>query len=102
LGQWNCWLRNTLWPATAPASFGSTVRQGVFNVNIGDTVAGYPDVLNYDFNNNSSIYLQIEVSPDNVTFQTLNSRQKITAAAFAEVAGSVSGTKQSSLVQQHQ
>ncbi len=85
-----------LWPASAPTSFPSIVKSGVFNVNIGDTADGYPDALNYNFNTNSTIYLQIEVSSDNVTFQTLSPRQLITAAAFAQLAGAVSGVGQSS------
>src|SRR3989344_671535 len=32
-----------LWPAGNPATTTATVRQGVFNVNIGDTANGYPD-----------------------------------------------------------
>src|SRR3989344_3527751 len=32
-----------LWPAAAPTSASTTVRQGVFTVNIGDTANGYPD-----------------------------------------------------------
>jgi hypothetical protein len=85
-----------LWPTSAPSSFATQVRQGVFNVNIGDTANGYPDTLNYNFNSSSDIYLQIEVSSDNGTFQTLGPRQRITAAAFARVSGAVSGTDSSS------
>jgi hypothetical protein len=82
-----------LWPTTSPSSATSTVRQGVFTINIGDTAAGYPDVLDYNFSSASDIYLQIEVSPDNgtSTFQTLAPRQRITAAAFARLSGAVSG-----------
>ena len=80
-----------LWPTSSPSSATSSVRQGVFNVNIGDTAAGYPDVLDYNFSTATDIYLQIEVSSDNVTFQTLSPRQRITAAAFARVSGAVSG-----------
>ncbi|MES3005102.1 MAG: hypothetical protein V4690_03260, partial [Patescibacteria group bacterium] len=85
-----------LWPSSAPSSFGSTVRQGVFNVNIGDTAGGYPDTLDYNFNTNKDVYLQIEVSSNNSTFETLSPRQRVSSAPFAQVAGSVSGTGQSS------
>lgn len=86
-----------LWPSTDPSSFATTVRQGVFNVNIGDTDNGFPHALDYNFNTESDIYLQIEVSSDNATFQTLSPRQRISAAPFAVMAGAVSGTSQSSL-----
>ena len=85
-----------LWPATSPSSVPLTVRQGVFNVDIGDTTAGYPDTLNYDFNTNSKIYLQVEISSDNVTFETLSPRSSITSSAFSQVANQVSGTSPSS------
>ncbi|MDO8493707.1 MAG: hypothetical protein Q7S19_04165, partial [bacterium] len=81
-----------LWPTASPATTTVTVRQGVFNVNIGDIAGGYPDVLDYNFNTNQTIYLQVEVSSDNVTYQTLSPRQQIAATAFAQIAGAVSGT----------
>ncbi|MEK7585130.1 MAG: hypothetical protein AAB455_01265, partial [Patescibacteria group bacterium] len=85
-----------LWPSSAPNSTSATVREGVFNVNIGDTANGYPDALNYDFNTNDTVYLQVEVSSDNSSFQTLSPRQLISASAFAELAARVSGTSPSS------
>ncbi len=85
-----------LWPSASPSSFSTTVRQGVFNANIGDTASGYPDALDYNFNTNSNIYLQIEVSSNGTTFETLSPRQRISATPFAQVAGAVSGTGQSS------
>src|SRR3989338_6332071 len=85
-----------LWPTDAPVSTSLTVRQGVFSVNIGDTSAGFPDTLDYDFNTNSDVYLQVEVSSDNSSFQTLSPRQRISSAPFAKLAGSVSGTGSSS------
>jgi len=44
-----------LWPSSAPATTTATVRQGVFNVDIGDTAGGYPDTLDYNFNTNKNI-----------------------------------------------
>ncbi|MCR4274750.1 MAG: hypothetical protein NUW02_01740, partial [Candidatus Campbellbacteria bacterium] len=85
-----------VWPLTAPLSVPANVYQGVFNVNIGDTVAGYPDALNYDFNTEDDVYLEVKVSSDDVLFQTLSPRQRISSSAFAELAGRVSGTGQSS------
>jgi hypothetical protein len=84
-----------LWPTSDPTAFTTTVRQGVFNVNIGDTANGYPDALNYNFSA-SSVYLQVEVSSNGSTYETLSPRQLISSVAFAQVAGAVSGTGQSS------
>ncbi|MDP1722896.1 MAG: hypothetical protein Q8L37_06860, partial [Candidatus Gottesmanbacteria bacterium] len=81
-----------LWPTAAPTSASATVRQGVFTVNIGDTANGYPDTLNLDFSSSANFYLQVEVSSNNSTFETLSPRQQITSAAFAQVAGAVVGT----------
>ena len=85
-----------LWPASTPATTTATVRQGVFNVDIGDTASGYPTSLDYNFNTNKNIYLQIEVSANNISSQTLSPRRRISSSAFSQVAGSVSGTGQSS------
>ena len=77
---------NRVWPTASPSAYSINVKQGVFNVNIGDTVNGYPDALNYDFNSNKNIYLQVEASANNSVFETLSPRQQITATAFAQVA----------------
>ncbi|MDQ5950496.1 MAG: hypothetical protein QG585_438, partial [Patescibacteria group bacterium] len=87
---------NKLWPAGAPGSTSLTVRSGVFNANIGDTAAGFPDTLDYNFNSEDDVYLQIEVSSDNATFQTLSPRQRIGSTPFSQLSGAVSGTGQSS------
>ena len=87
---------NRLWPVSDPGVFTTTVRQGVFNVNIGDTASSYPDVLDYNFNTNKNIYLQIEVSSNGSSFETLSPRQRISAVPFAQLSGAVSGTGQSS------
>ncbi len=85
-----------LWPSSDPTSYSTTVRSGVFNVNIGDTANGYPDALNYNFNTNKSIYLQVEVSSNGSSFETLSPRQPITSSIFSQLSGAVSGTGQSS------
>jgi hypothetical protein len=62
----------------------------VFNIDI--------DVTGYDFNANSAIYLQIEVSATSGgTYETLSPRQRVAAVAFAQISGAVSGTGQSSM-----
>src|SRR3989338_130116 len=81
-----------LWPSVAPSSFSTTVRQGVFNVNIGDTANGFPHALDYDWATNSDVYLQVDVSSDNASFQELTPRLRITSGAYAQLAGAVSGT----------
>ncbi|MFM2357830.1 MAG: hypothetical protein RJA61_567, partial [Candidatus Parcubacteria bacterium] len=85
-----------VWPLSSPSSFSASVRSGVFNVNIGDTTNGFPHALDIDFNTNKNLYLQIEVSSNNSTFETLSPRQSITSSAFARLAESVSGTGASS------
>src|SRR3989344_2206197 len=81
-----------LWPPAAPTSVSATVRQGVFNINIGDTANGYPHPLTYNFNTAQDIYLQVDVSSTDSSFQELAPRQRIAATAFARLANSVSGT----------
>src|SRR3989338_5273751 len=88
---------NRLWPASAPTSVSATVRHGVFTVGIGDTGAGFPTALDYDFSTKSDIYLQVEVSANDSSFQTLSPRQRIAAPAFAQLARSISGTLASSI-----
>src|SRR3989344_7486334 len=85
-----------LWPSSAPTSFSTTVKQGVFTVNIGDTTNGYPDALDYIFDS-TTVYLQVEVSSNGSTFETVSPRQQITSNAFSQVAAAVSGTRQSAI-----
>jgi len=87
-----------LWPTSTPGIATTTVRQGVFNVNIGDTANGYPDSLDYNFNTNKNIYLQVQVSStsNSVDFETISPRQRISSTIFAQMAGAVSGIGQSS------
>ncbi|MEK9160602.1 MAG: hypothetical protein AAB440_01010, partial [Patescibacteria group bacterium] len=81
-----------VWPSSGPTSFPVTVRSGVFTAQIGDTANGFPHALDYDFANNTDVYLQVEVSSDNTSFQTLSPRQRVSATPFARVAASVSGS----------
>ncbi|HEX5429875.1 MAG TPA: hypothetical protein VFX17_02215, partial [Patescibacteria group bacterium] len=80
-----------VWPAGAPGVTTAQVTDGVFNVNIGDTANGFPDALNFDFNSNPNVYLQVEASADNATFETLSPRQQITSSGFAINANAVGG-----------
>ncbi|TSC60306.1 MAG: Cell wall surface anchor family protein [Parcubacteria group bacterium LiPW_15] len=90
-----------LWPSATSGIVSATVTSGVFNVNIGDTGSGYPDALNYDFLTSSDTYLQIEVSPDGATFETLSPRQRIDSAGFALNAQNVSGNLVASSTADH-
>ena len=87
---------NKVWPSSTPNSTSLTVKQGSFNVNIGDTSSGYPDTLDYNWNSNQKVYLQIEISSDNNTFETLSPRSLITSAPFAQTANQTNGTNPSS------
>jgi len=77
-----------LWPTADPTYYATTVREGVFNVNIGDTASGYPDALTYDFST-TDLFLKVEVSDDNLSYETLSPRLRVGSTAFAQVAGAV-------------
>ncbi|KKU91114.1 MAG: hypothetical protein UY23_C0004G0059, partial [Candidatus Jorgensenbacteria bacterium GW2011_GWA1_48_11] len=87
---------NQIWPASSPGITTSTITSGVFNVNIGDTANGYPDALDYDFYSNQDVYLQVAVSSNGSSFETLSPRQRIAASGFAINADNVSGQLQTS------
>lgn len=78
-----------LWPSGAPPSITSKVTQGVFNVLIGDTSIGFSTLdLSFD---SDSYYLEVQVSDDDVTFETLAPRQRIATSGYAINAGTVHG-----------
>src|SRR3989344_4130632 len=83
-----------LWPIITPGTATTTVTSGVFNVNIGDIDNSYPDILNYNFYDNSDAYIQVEVSSTGASnsFETLSPRQRITSAGFAINANSVASS----------
>ncbi|MDO8602066.1 MAG: hypothetical protein Q7R62_03005, partial [bacterium] len=73
-----------IWPSTSPASTTAVVTSGVFNVRIGDTAAGYPDALTYNFEDSDDVYLQVEVSATaGGTYESISPRQRVTSAAYA-------------------
>lgn len=81
-----------LWPAGAPGTTTLEVVEGVFNANIGDTANGFPDALTYNFQDNDTVYLQVEVyNASTLNFETLSPRQPINSAGFAINAKTVGG-----------
>lgn len=86
-----------VWPTGEPTAVAATVREGLFNVNIGDTDNGYPDALDYSFDS-TDLFLKVEVSSSGGvgTFETLSPRQRMSSVVFSQVAGSVGGTRPSS------
>lgn len=80
-----------LWPASAPGTISLPVTEGVFNVNIGDTGTGYPDALTYNFQDNDTVYLQVEVSTNGSSFETPGPRQRITSSGTAINAKTLGG-----------
>src|SRR3989344_3872270 len=89
-----------LWPAGDPGAVTQVITDGVFNVNIGDTVNGYPDALtNNDFQANDTIFLNVVVAErvgatcagGDEIFENFFPRQQITSSGFAINAGSVLG-----------
>ncbi|HVY72769.1 MAG TPA: hypothetical protein VG984_01805 [Candidatus Paceibacterota bacterium] len=89
---------NRVWPTTTSVATTSvTVTQGLFTVNIGDTANGYPTALNLNVANNTQLYLQVEVSADNNSSETLSPRQQLTSSVFSLLSSAVVGTTTPSL-----
>lgn len=80
-----------LWPAGTPCTHSLSVKNGVFNAGVGD-VSECADVLDYDFTGRDAVYLEIKVSSDNSSFETLTPRQRINAAAFSLTADTLIAT----------
>lgn len=89
-----------LWPSGAPSTMTVNVRNGVFNVGIGDTGAG-GDTLDFNFQDNDTIFVNVEVATkvgatcapgDGAeSFENLSPRQRIHSSGYAINAGSVGG-----------
>lgn len=81
-----------LWPAGAPSSMTSVVKNGVFSVGIGDTNAG-GDVLDFNFQDTDAAYINVEVAnkvgatcaagDGAESFENLSPRQRIFASGYA-------------------
>ncbi|MCH7883347.1 hypothetical protein IIA95_02950, partial [Patescibacteria group bacterium] len=86
-----------LWPSSPPGTASSTVKEGVFTVDIGDP-ADTPDLLTFNFKDSDTVYLQVEVSSTEAgTFETLDPRQRITSSGYAINASTVLGIGQSAI-----
>ncbi|MCH7828922.1 hypothetical protein IH982_03655, partial [Patescibacteria group bacterium] len=86
-----------LWPSGVPSTMTVNVKDGVFNVGIGDTAAG-GDTLDFNFQDNDEVYLNVEVANSSggscagvSSFETLDPRQRIVAAGYAINASTVGG-----------
>lgn len=79
-----------LWPAGTPATTKATTTEGVFSALIGQA-----DPLTYNFYDNDSVYLNVEVntatSTCTGTWENLGPRQAIAAAGYALASESVYG-----------
>jgi fibronectin-binding autotransporter adhesin len=80
---------NQLW-SSGVSGVSLKVTQGVFNTLLGDTTAGF-NALNLDFDSTTNYYLQVQVSSDDLTFETLSPRQRIVSSGFAINADTVHG-----------
>ncbi|KKU49787.1 MAG: Tail fiber protein, partial [Parcubacteria group bacterium GW2011_GWA2_47_10] len=93
-----------LWPVGTPSDMTATVKGGVFNIGVGDTNAG-GDVLDYNFQDNSAVYLNVDVASrvggacggGDESYENLAPRQRILASAFTLNASSVLGSGQSAI-----
>jgi hypothetical protein len=88
---------NRLWPSATPEKMTVLVKNGVFNVGIGDVAAG-GDTLDFNFNSTDEVYLNIEVAESSggscagiTAFENLSPRQRIASAANALNSNTVGG-----------
>jgi len=91
---------NKLWPAGVPSSMTINVKDGVFDVGIGDQLAG-GDALDFNFQDNDTVFINVEVAQKNgatcapgdgvEVFETLSPRQRIYSAPYSINSNSVDG-----------
>ncbi len=86
-----------LWPAGAPSTMTVNVKNGVYNVGVGDVAAG-GDLLDYDFQSGDAAYLNIEVANSVagscvgvISFENLSPRQRVMSAGYAINSDTVDG-----------
>lgn len=96
-----------LWPSGAPSTMTALVRNGVFNVGVGDTNAG-GDTLDFNFQDTDAVYMNVEVATkvgatcapgDGAeSFETLGPRQRIYSSGFAVNASTLNGYDASQII----
>lgn len=87
-----------LWPSTTSSIMTATVKNGVFNIGVGDVAAG-GDALTYDFQATDTVYLSVDVATKvdplctggSEVFETLSPRERIVASGYAINSYSVGG-----------
>jgi hypothetical protein len=78
-----------IWPASTPSTMAVEVKEGVFNVGIGDTTAS-GDALTIDVFDNDPIYLEVQVyGTSSASWETFTPRQRVQAGAFSIRAATV-------------
>src|SRR3989344_5582817 len=89
-----------LWPSGTPSTMTVSVKNGVFNVGIGDTSASGDDLSTFNFQDNDTIYLNVEEenssggSCSGVSFgseDVLSPRQRIVSSGYAINASTIEG-----------
>ena len=82
-----------VWPSGSPSNMTLNVISGVFNANIGSGT----DTLDYDFQTNNTIYIDVQVAAQvassctGVTYESLTPRQQVVSAGYAINSGTVGG-----------
>lgn len=86
-----------LWPSGTPSKMTTNVKNGILNVDIGDTSAG-GDTLDFDFASTDEIYLNVQVANSvsgscaSVTsFENLSPRQRVVSSGYAINSKTVGG-----------
>ncbi|MEK7572517.1 MAG: hypothetical protein AAB493_01520, partial [Patescibacteria group bacterium] len=90
-----------LWPSGAPTKMTVNVKNGILNVDIGDTsVGGEGNALDFDFNSTDEVYLNIQVADSSGgscagvadgSYENLSPRSRVVSAGYAINSKTVGG-----------